>query len=138
LRAAAQTSPDTKSDLQCAELKHPLIGAALAAIIPDPKLMELAYGRALFDRHGTYAADPLAIAVMLETAVAYMQARAAQLAGKHPDHSPTAEHPFVVVLVDEVAFLTAYHPDKNLRERVKAALATLTTQGRAPGPRSRT
>ena len=38
-----------------------------------------------------------------------------------------------MVLVDEVAFLTAYHPDKNLRERVKAALATLTTQGRAVG-----
>jgi DNA segregation ATPase FtsK/SpoIIIE, S-DNA-T family len=39
----------------------------------------------------------------------------------------------VIVLVDEVAFLTAYHPDKQLRERVKAALATLTTQGRAVG-----
>jgi DNA segregation ATPase FtsK/SpoIIIE, S-DNA-T family len=37
------------------------------------------------------------------------------------------------VLVDEVAFLTAYQPDKGLRERVKAALATLTTQGRAVG-----
>ena len=38
----------------------------------------------------------------------------------------------MVVLVDEAAFLTAYHPDKNLRDRVKAALATLT-QGRAVG-----
>jgi S-DNA-T family DNA segregation ATPase FtsK/SpoIIIE len=38
-----------------------------------------------------------------------------------------------VVLVDEVAFLTAYLPDRQLRERVKAALATLTTQGRAVG-----
>jgi len=38
-----------------------------------------------------------------------------------------------VIIVDEVAFLTAYHPDKTLRERVKAALATLTTQGRAVG-----
>ena len=37
------------------------------------------------------------------------------------------------MLVDEVAFLTAYQPDKDLRERVKAALATLTTQGRAVG-----
>ena len=39
----------------------------------------------------------------------------------------------MVVLVDEVAFLTAYMPDKQLRERAKAALATLTTQGRAVG-----
>ena len=70
---------------------------------------------------------------MLEAAVTDMQARAAQLAGKQRDHTPTAEFPFVVVLVDEVAFLTAYQPDKDLRERVKAALATLTTQGRAVG-----
>jgi DNA segregation ATPase FtsK/SpoIIIE, S-DNA-T family len=39
----------------------------------------------------------------------------------------------VVVLVDEVAFLTAYQRDRKLRERIKAALATLTTQGRAVG-----
>jgi S-DNA-T family DNA segregation ATPase FtsK/SpoIIIE len=70
---------------------------------------------------------------MLESAVADMQARAAVLAGKHRDHVPTREHPFVIVLVDEVAFLTAYHPSKLIRERVKAALATLTTQGRAVG-----
>ncbi len=70
---------------------------------------------------------------MLEYAVADMQAAPRCWPGKQRDHTPTAEHPFVVVLVDEVAFLTAYHPDKNLRERVKAALATLTTQGRAVG-----
>jgi S-DNA-T family DNA segregation ATPase FtsK/SpoIIIE len=99
----------------------------------DPKLMELAYGRALFDTYGTYAADPVAIVAMLEQAVAGMQDRATQLAGRHREHTPTAEHPFVVVLVDEVAFLTAYHPEKPLRERVKAALSTLTTQGRAVG-----
>ena len=46
---------------------------------------------------------------------------------------PTTEHPFVVVLVDEVAFLTAYQADRKLRERTLAALATLTTQGRAVG-----
>ena len=46
---------------------------------------------------------------------------------------PRAAFPFVVIIVDEVAFLTAYHPDKALRERIKADLATLTTQGRAVG-----
>jgi DNA segregation ATPase FtsK/SpoIIIE, S-DNA-T family len=99
----------------------------------DPKLMELAFGRALFDRYGRYAADPEAIVAMLEDAVAEMQARAAQFAGRHREHTPTPEHPFVVILVDEVAFLTAYQPDRQLRDRVKAALATLTTQGRAVG-----
>ena len=95
--------------------------------------MELAYGRAIFDRYGRYAADPDAIAAMLEDAVADMQDRAAQLAGSSATTRPPLSIPFVVIVVDEVAFLTAYHPDKSLRERVKAALATLTTQGRAVG-----
>jgi S-DNA-T family DNA segregation ATPase FtsK/SpoIIIE len=99
----------------------------------DPKVMELAYGRAIFDTYGAYAADPEQIARMLESAVAAMRGRASQLAGTQRSHTPTAGHPFVVIIVDEVAFLTAYHPDKTLRERIKAALATLTTQGRAVG-----
>jgi S-DNA-T family DNA segregation ATPase FtsK/SpoIIIE len=99
----------------------------------DPKLMELAYGRAIFDRFGRYAATPEAILAMLEDAVAQMQARAAVFAGKHREHTPTIEHPFIVILVDEVAFLTAYLSDRAIRDRIKAALATLTTQGRAVG-----
>jgi DNA segregation ATPase FtsK/SpoIIIE, S-DNA-T family len=99
----------------------------------DPKRMELSYGREIFDTHGAYAADPAAILAMLEDAVADMQDRAESLGGKQRDHTPTVEHPFVVIIVDEVAFLTAYHPDKNLRDKIKAALATLTTQGRAVG-----
>jgi S-DNA-T family DNA segregation ATPase FtsK/SpoIIIE len=99
----------------------------------DPKLMELAYGRAIFDRFGRYAATPEAILSMLEDAVAQMQARAAIFAGKHREHTPTIEHPFIVIVVDEVAFLTAYLTDRALRDRIKAALATLTTQGRAVG-----
>ena len=39
----------------------------------------------------------------------------------------------MVVLVDEVAFLTAYQADRKLPDRILAALATLTTQGRAVG-----
>jgi S-DNA-T family DNA segregation ATPase FtsK/SpoIIIE len=99
----------------------------------DPKLMELAYGRAIFDRYGRYAATPEAILSMLEDAVAQMQARAAIFAGKRREHTPTAVHPFIVILVDEVAFLTAYLSDRAIRDRIKAALATLTTQGRAVG-----
>jgi S-DNA-T family DNA segregation ATPase FtsK/SpoIIIE len=99
----------------------------------DPKLMELAYGRAIFDTYGRYATSPAAILAMLEDAVAEMQARAAAFAGKQRDHTPTPEHPLIVIVVDEVAFLTAYLPDKHLRDQIKAALATLTTQGRAVG-----
>jgi DNA segregation ATPase FtsK/SpoIIIE, S-DNA-T family len=99
----------------------------------DPKLMELAFGRALFDTFGQYAADPADIADLLEDAVTAMQARARRFAGKQRDHTPTPEHPFVVVLVDEIAFLTAYQADRKLKDRILAALATLTTQGRAVG-----
>ena len=110
----------------------PAIQAGLVRVLAaDPKRMELAYGRPLFSWYAS--ADPNEMAEMLEAAVAGMQARAASLAGQQRDHSPTREHPFVVVLLDEIAFLTAYQPDRKLRERVIAALATLTTQGRAVG-----
>jgi S-DNA-T family DNA segregation ATPase FtsK/SpoIIIE len=112
----------------------PLMRSGLVRVLAaDPKLMELAYGRVIFDTYGAYAADPAAIVAMLEAAVADMQSRAGLFAGHQRDHTPTREHPFVVVLVDEVAFLTAYQPDRKLRERVMNTLATLTTQGRAVG-----
>jgi S-DNA-T family DNA segregation ATPase FtsK/SpoIIIE len=112
----------------------PAMKEGLARVLAaDPKVMELAYGRAIFDTYGTYEAEPERIADMLEDAVAAMRERAGQLAGTQRSHTPSPEHPFVVIIVDEVAFLTAYHPSKDLRERIKAALATLTTQGRAVG-----
>ena len=112
----------------------PLMRDGLVRVLAaDPKLMELAYGRIIFDTYGQYAADPASIADMLDQAVTDMQARAASFAGRQRDHTPTREHPFTVIVVDEVAFLTAYQPDKNLRGRIMAALATLTTQGRAVG-----
>jgi S-DNA-T family DNA segregation ATPase FtsK/SpoIIIE len=65
-----------------------LIQAGLVRVLAaDPKVMELAYGRAIFDTCGQYAADPAAIVAMLEAAVTDMQARAAQLAGKQRDHT---------------------------------------------------
>jgi S-DNA-T family DNA segregation ATPase FtsK/SpoIIIE len=112
----------------------PLMQQGLVRVLAaDPKLMELAYGRVIFDSYGAYAADPAAIAAMLDRAVADMQDRAARFAGHQRDHTPTIADPFTVVLVDEVAFLTAYQPDRKLKERIMNALATLTTQGRAVG-----
>ncbi|MED7927865.1 FtsK/SpoIIIE domain-containing protein [Nonomuraea sp. LP-02] len=97
----------------------------------DPKLMELSYGKALFG--GQYAADPAACADLLDEAVSVMHKRAARFAGIQRSHTPTLDDPFVLVVVDEVAFLTAYQSDRQLRQRISAALATLTTQGRAVG-----
>lgn len=97
----------------------------------DPKLMELSFGRKLFQ--GRYAADPADCADLLDEAVGVMQKRAARFSGLQRSHTPTVEDPFVLVLVDEVAFLTAYQHDKDLRRRISAALATLATQGRSVG-----
>ncbi|MEV7801944.1 FtsK/SpoIIIE domain-containing protein [Microbispora sp. NPDC088329] len=97
----------------------------------DPKRMELSFGRALFGAR--YAADPKECADLLDEAVSVMQERADRFAGRQRSHTPTVDDPFVLVLVDEVAFLTAYQSDKGLRQRITAALATLTTQGRAVG-----
>ena len=112
----------------------PLITAGLVRVQAcDPKLMELAFGRAIFERYGAYAADPADIAALLEAGRGRHARPGRRFAGLQRDHAPTIEHPFMVVLVDEVAFLTAYQADRKLRERILAALATLTTQGRAVG-----
>ncbi|GAA4532901.1 FtsK/SpoIIIE domain-containing protein [Nonomuraea ferruginea] len=109
----------------------PAIRAGLVEVIAlDPKLMELSYGRDIFRR---YASSPEDCADALEEAVTLMQDRAGLFAGHVRSHTVSLEYPFVLVIVDEVAFLTAYQSDKDLKRRISAALATLTTQGRAVG-----
>ena len=89
----------------------------------DPKRMELSFGRALFHR---YACQAAAMVELLEAAVAEMHDRAGQFGGRTRTFTPSTEFPFLVVLVDELAFLTAYQPERDLRKRAEAAIATLT------------
>ena len=96
----------------------------------DPKRMELSFGRALFHRYACHAA---AMVELLEAAVAEMHDRAGRFGGRTRTFTPSAEFPFLVVLVDELAFLTAYQPERDLRKRAEAAIATLTSQGRSVG-----
>ena len=96
----------------------------------DPKRMELSFGRALFHR---YACHATAMVELLEAAVAEMHDRAGQFGGRTRTFTPSTEFPFLVVLVDELAFLTAYQPERDLRKRAEAAIATLTSQGRSVG-----
>ncbi|GAB2514104.1 FtsK/SpoIIIE domain-containing protein [Nocardiopsis aegyptia] len=122
--------------------KGSVIWSAVRAMLPaidsgtaqvwaiDPKRMELAYGRDLFAH---YADDGESAVALLELAVAQMQDRARRYAGKRRSHTPTTEDPFVLVVLDEVAFLTAYHPDRDIRKRSENAIATLTSQGRSVG-----
>ncbi|GAA4156519.1 FtsK/SpoIIIE domain-containing protein [Actinomadura keratinilytica] len=113
----------------------PLMPAGLVEVWAiDPKRMELSYGRALFERYGRYSCDPDGGMVeLLEAAARDMNARAEQFAGVTRSFTPSHEHPFRIIVVDELAFLTAYCPSKELRRRAESALAVLTTQGRSVG-----
>ncbi|HEX6919493.1 MAG TPA: FtsK/SpoIIIE domain-containing protein [Actinomycetes bacterium] len=98
----------------------------------DPKVgMELAPGQALFTRFA--ADDPVGMAALLEDAVTVMRERTVRLRGVTRLHEPTPLDPLVLVVVDEMAALTAYAADRDVRKRVGAALSLLLTQGRAAG-----
>ncbi|MFA1548801.1 FtsK/SpoIIIE domain-containing protein [Actinomadura chokoriensis] len=113
----------------------PLMLAGLVEVwAVDPKRMELSFGRALFERYGRYSDDPKGGMVeLLESAAEDMNARAEQFAGVTRSFTPSHEHPFRVIVVDELAFLTAYCPERDLRKRAESALAVLTSQGRSVG-----
>jgi len=48
-------------------------------------------------------------------------------------HEPTLEEPLHVVMIDELAALTAYCPERDLQRRAEMAINLLCSQGRAPG-----
>lgn len=105
----------------------------------DPKGgMELAAGAPLFERfvYGDPKDDTayeVDFARALEDAVAIMRHRQARLRGVSRLHTPTREEPLIVVVVDELANLTAYVTDRDAKRRIAAALALLLSQGRAVG-----
>lgn len=108
----------------------------------DPKGgMELAPGRALFTRFvygDTHDGDDntlyeLDFAHVLEDAVFVMRRRQATLRGHTRLHAPTVAEPLIVVVIDELASLTAYVVDRDAKRRITAALSLLLSQGRAVG-----
>ncbi|TDD75337.1 cell division protein FtsK [Actinomadura darangshiensis] len=111
-----------------------MLGGLVEVWAIDPKRMELSFGRALFERYGRYSSDPKGGMVeLLEAAAEDMNARAELFAGVTRSFTPSHEHPFRVIVVDELAFLTAYCPERDLRKRAESALAVLTSQGRSVG-----
>ncbi|GAA2562101.1 FtsK/SpoIIIE domain-containing protein [Winogradskya consettensis] len=98
----------------------------------DPKGgMELGIGLPLFDRFASK--DFAAQADLLEAAAAETQRRAARLMGRTRQHVPSLGEPLIVLVIDELANLTAYLTDRHLKDRIKAALGIVLTQGRAVG-----
>lgn len=99
----------------------------------DPKGgMELNPGAGLFSRFAY--AEPASMVELLEDAVALMRDRAERLrVSGLRSHTPTVADPLIVVVVDEMAALTAYCGDRDLKKRAESALQLLLSQGRAPG-----
>jgi S-DNA-T family DNA segregation ATPase FtsK/SpoIIIE len=97
----------------------------------DPKGgMELALGRGLFTR--VFTDDAEAMADALEECADLMQQRAQALAGHTRLHQPTPAAPLRLIVIDELASLTALC-ERKTAQRVERALGRLLTQGRAPG-----
>lgn len=99
----------------------------------DPKGgMELGPGRSLFVR---FAADDYErMADLLDDAVRVMRERAGRLMlDLVRCHVASVDEPLIVIVVDELANLTAYLPNRKLRERISESLSLLLSQGRAAG-----
>jgi len=99
----------------------------------DPKGgMELAAGAPMFHR---FAYDtPADMADLLDAAVDQLHDRAKRMRTEgRRTHTATVAEPLVVVVVDELAFLTAYLPDRDIKKRITAALSVLLSKGRAVG-----
>jgi S-DNA-T family DNA segregation ATPase FtsK/SpoIIIE len=92
--------------------------------------MEIRMGDPLFTTVATNAAEAVGV---LELLVSWMRERAARYAGQTRAHVASVAEPLQVVMIDELAALTAYAGDRELQRRAETAINLLCSQGRAPG-----
>jgi DNA segregation ATPase FtsK/SpoIIIE, S-DNA-T family len=111
----------------------PAIRDGLVSVrVVDPKGgMELGAGAPLFDDFAHNAGESMLN--LLRTTVDVMQARGDHLRGKTRLHVPTVEEPLIVVIVDELATITAYGTDRRAKAEAEQLLGLLLSQGRAVG-----
>jgi DNA segregation ATPase FtsK/SpoIIIE, S-DNA-T family len=109
----------------------PGIKAGLIAVrCLDPKGgMEFGAGAPMFDR---FAYDPDTILAVLRDTTATMLERTQRLRGTTRCHRSTRAEPHIVLLVDELATLTAY-AERKQRAEVEQLLGLWLAQGRAVG-----
>ena len=62
-----------------------------------------------------------------------MRERQDRLFGVTRLHTPSTDEPLIVVMVDELAALTAWINDRAVKKRIESALGLLLSQGRAVG-----
>lgn len=92
--------------------------------------IELSIGAGLFTKIATTEADAVATLAGLEM---LMDKRGNEMASLTREHRPTKASPLVVLLIDELAGLTAYMSDPALRKEAAASLSRILTKGRALG-----
>ena len=92
--------------------------------------MEILMGAELFTMRATNAAEAV---VLLESLVEQLRRRTTAYAGHVRSHVPTVDQPLHVVMIDELAALTAYCPGRDIQRRAELAINLLCSQGRAPG-----
>lgn len=98
----------------------------------DPKGgMELGAGAPLFSVF-THEATGTTVE-LLRQLVTLMHARANRLRGHTRLHTPTRTDPLFVLVIDEIAALTAYVTDRKIRTEIEHLLGLLLSQGRAVG-----
>lgn len=92
--------------------------------------MEILMGAELFTSRATDAGEAVAL---LEDLTGEMRKRTRSYAGRVRSHAATVDEPLHVVMIDELAALTAYCPERELQRRAEMAVNLLCSQGRAPG-----
>jgi DNA segregation ATPase FtsK/SpoIIIE, S-DNA-T family len=92
--------------------------------------IELSVGSGLFTKIATTEADAVETLAALER---LMNKRGAAMSGRTREHTPTTSTPLVVLLIDELAGMTAYMSDAALRKEAAASLSRILTKGRALG-----
>lgn len=110
----------------------PAVAAGLVHLIGiDLKYgIELSVGAGLFTKIATTEADAVETLAGLEK---LMNKRGTEMASRTREHRPTKASPLVVLLIDEMAGLTAYMSDAALRREAAASLSRILTKGRALG-----
>jgi S-DNA-T family DNA segregation ATPase FtsK/SpoIIIE len=92
--------------------------------------IELSVGAPLFTKIATTEADAVETLAAVEK---LMDKRGSAMAGRTREHSPSKSAPLIVVLIDELAGITAYMSDPALRKEAAASLSRILTKGRAVG-----
>lgn len=92
--------------------------------------VELAMGRGLFTALATDEEQALR---MLERLDDLVRERGNEMAGKSRSHIATREAPFTVLIIDELASLTAYMSDNTAKKEADRLLRSILSKGRAFG-----